>query len=158
MIVKMPGISGSKPREPQMPPIVKRYSEKGETFVLTQDIKENSMGYSNETLSLYREQNISNKPSYELLETKEVNRTPKGIRSIKKKVFVKGQEYATFDSFDRGKSLFAFSPDIEVSVEKPSKGNFKITNLHLRRLSLDTSNMRPEIKRIFKLIANSFGK
>jgi hypothetical protein len=149
-----------------LPKIVKRFTDSNNNnIVLTQKIYDSTNanyreGYSAEFFGLYKEKEIAEGLStYQLLERKEVHRDPAGISILKKEIFDKsGDKIATFESYERGKKLYAYTEYMDVVIRKLGRNQLQLDTLQLKDKGIagwsgmDVSKLRPEVKRLLKLI------
>ena len=152
-----------------LPKIVKRFTDsKNNNLVLTQKIYDRTNafyreGCSTEFLGLYKEKEIAEGLStYQLLERKEVHRDPSGISILKKEIFDEsGDKIATFESYERGDKLYAYTEEMDVVIRKLGKKQLQLDSLKLKDngvagwSGMDVSKLRPEVKRMLKLITGA---
>ena len=149
----------------KLPNVVKKCRDsEGNNLILTKEINnsENSNykeGHSKEVLTLYKENEHGEGLSrYQELERKEVQRNPKGISFINKQIFDNtGKLKADYTDFRDG-HISAASPELDITIEKFRGRAYAIS--YIKRKSryggTEIKSLRPEIKRIFKIIAKTF--
>ena len=144
----------AKNKKMRRPEVVKRYGIKQNThLVLTQKFT-NKEEYTQKALALYEEKEIAKGlTTCRLIETKMVAIYPDGSKTFYKKVYDKsGKKIATFWEYDH--IISSKTPQLNIILTK-LQGKLDVIRIYQKRKDgFKPETLRPETKRLLKLISN----